>query len=98
MAPFLYFIDREQSTTLEDVGMYNGDSLSITGVGKPEHVTGMDVTDGTLPMLGVRPVLGRLFTRRDDTAGAPKTDHSVLQLLAEEIRRQQFRRRADTQC
>ena len=27
MAPFLYFIDREQSTTLEDVGMYNGDSL-----------------------------------------------------------------------
>ncbi len=73
MAPFLYFIDREQSTTLEDVGMYNGDSLSVTGVGSPEHVSGMDVTDGTLPMLGVRPVLGRLFTRRDDTADAPKT-------------------------
>jgi predicted permease len=73
MAPFLYFIDREQSTTLEDVGMYNGDALSVTGVGTPEHVSGMDVTDGTLPMLGVRPVLGRLFTRRDDTADAPKT-------------------------
>ena len=73
MAPFLYFIDREQSTTLEDVGMYNGDSLSVTGVGNPEHVSGMDVTDGTLPMLGVRPVLGRLFTHRDDTADAPKT-------------------------
>ncbi len=73
IAPFLYFIDREQSTTLEDVGMYNGDSCSITGVGTPEHVSGMDVTDGTLPLLGVRPVLGRLFTRRDDTAGAPKT-------------------------
>ena len=97
IAPFLYFIDREQSTTLEDVGMYNGDSCSITGVGAPEHVSGMDVTDGTLPLLGVRPVLGRLFTRRDDTAGAPKTDHSVLQLLAEEIRRQQFRCGADTQ-
>ncbi|WP_348265228.1 ABC transporter permease [Telmatobacter sp. DSM 110680] len=73
MAPFLYFIDREQSTTLEDVGMYNGDSLSVTGVGAPEHVSGMDMTDGTLPMLGVKPVLGRLFTRRDDTANAPKT-------------------------
>ncbi len=73
MAPFLYFTDREQSTTLEDVGMYNGDSLSVTGVGTPEHVSGMDVTDGTLPMLGVKPVLGRLFTRRDDTASAPKT-------------------------
>src|SRR5262249_9018375 len=37
MAPFLYFIDREQSSTLQSVGMYNGDSLSITGVGQPEH-------------------------------------------------------------
>ncbi|HMG86114.1 MAG TPA: ABC transporter permease [Terracidiphilus sp.] len=73
MAPYLYFIDREQSTSFEDVGMYNGDSNTITGVGQPEHVTGMDVTDGTLPLVGARPVLGRLFTRRDDTAGAPKT-------------------------
>ena len=73
MAPFLYFIDREQSTTLEDVGMYNGDSCAVTGVGAPEHVSGMDVTDGTLPLLGAKPVLGRLFTRRDDSADAPKT-------------------------
>ncbi len=73
MAPFLYFIDREQSKTLEDVGMYNGDSLSVTGVGQPEHVSGLDVTDGTLPMLGAKPVLGRLFTRQDDSASAPKT-------------------------
>src|ERR1700758_651317 len=73
MAPYLYFIDREQTATFEDVGMYDGDSLSVTGAGQPEHVTGMDVTDGTLPLLGVRPVLGRLFTRRDDTASAPKT-------------------------
>jgi predicted permease len=73
IAPFIYFIDREQSTTLEDVGMYNGDSCSVTGAGEPEHVSGMDVTDGTLPLLGVKPVLGRLFTRRDDTASAPKT-------------------------
>ena len=73
MAPFLYFIDREQSTTLEDVGMYNGDSCAVTGVGSPEHVAGMDVTDGTLSMMGVKPVFGRLFTRRDDAADAPKT-------------------------
>lgn len=73
MAPFLYFIDREQNSTFEDVGMYDGDSLSVTGAGEPEHVTGMDVTDGTLPLLGVRPALGRLFARRDDMADAPKT-------------------------
>jgi putative ABC transport system permease protein len=73
MSPSIYFIDREQSTTLEDIGVYQGDSLNVTGAGQPEHVDGLDVTDGTLPLLGVKPVLGRLFTRRDDTAGAPET-------------------------
>ena len=73
MAPFVYFIDREQSTTLQDIGIYSGDSLSITGTGQPEHVQGLDVTDGTLPILGVMPALGRLFTRQDDSPGAPET-------------------------
>ena len=73
IAPFLYFIDREQSTTLQDIGVYNYDSVSVTGVGQPEHVQGLDVTDGTLPILGVKPAIGRLFTRRDDAPDAAKT-------------------------
>jgi predicted permease len=73
MAPFLYFIEREQNTVFEDIGAYQGDSLSVTGAGEPEHVSGLDVTDGTLPILGVKPALGRLFTRRDDSPGAPQT-------------------------
>jgi predicted permease len=73
IAPFLYFIDREQSTTLQDIGVYSGDSLSVTGAGQPEHVRGLDVSDGTLPILGVKPALGRLFTRRDDLPNSPKT-------------------------
>ena len=73
MAPFLYFIEREQNTTFEDIGVYQGDSLSVTGVGQPEHVPGLDVTDGTLPILGAKPVVGRLFTRRDDSPGTPQT-------------------------
>lgn len=73
MAPFLYFIEREQSTVFEDIGVYQGDSLSVTGIGEPEHVSGLDVTDGTLPLLGAKPVLGRLFTRQDDTPAAPQT-------------------------
>ena len=73
ISPSIYFIDREQSTTLQDIGAYTGDSMNVTGAGQPEHVDGIDVTDGALPLLGVKPVLGRLFTRRDDTAGAPDT-------------------------
>ena len=73
MSPSNYFIDREQNTTFVDIGAYSGDSLNVTGVGEPEHVRGLDVTDGTLPLLGVKPVLGRLFTRQDDSPGAPQT-------------------------
>lgn len=73
MAQFIYFIDREQSASLQDIGVYASDSRSVTGTGNPEHVRGLDVSDGTLPILGVRPILGRLFTRQDDIAGAPAT-------------------------
>jgi predicted permease len=73
MAPSIYFIDREQNTTFQDIGAYDGDAVNVTGTGQPEHVRGLDVTDGTLPILGVTPVLGRLFTRKDDTAGSPET-------------------------
>ena len=73
MAPFLYFIDREQSKTIEDVGVFTGDSLSVTGIGEPEHVRGLDVTQGVLPLLRVKPALGRLFTQADDTPGSPDT-------------------------
>ena len=73
MCPSIYFIDREQNTTFQDIGAYNGDAFNVTGAGAPEHVRGLDVTDGTLPLLGVQPAMGRLFTRSDDLPGAPQT-------------------------
>ena len=73
MSPSIYFIDREQNTTLQDIGVYDGDSFDVTGAGEPEHVRGLDVTDGTLPLLGVVPAIGRLFTRSDDSPGAQAT-------------------------
>jgi len=73
MSPSIYFIDREQSTTFQDIGAYTGDSLSVTGAGEPEQVRGLDVTDGTLPLMGVSPVIGRLFSRQDDSPGTPET-------------------------
>lgn len=73
ISPSIYFIDREQNTTLVDIGAYTGDSMDITGSGEPEHVRGLDVTDGTLPLLGVQPAAGRLFTRADGLPTAPDT-------------------------
>jgi len=73
MAPSNYFIYREQNRTFQDIGLYQGDSVSITGVSQPEQVRALDVTDGTLPLLGVPPLLGRWFTGSDATPGSPDT-------------------------
>jgi predicted permease len=69
----LYFTEREQNHTFEDVGAYTEGSVSVTRIGQPEQVQSLWVTDGVLPILGVRPALGRSFTRRDDSGGSPRT-------------------------
>ena len=73
MSPSNYFIYREQNQTFQDIGVYSGDRLTLTGVAEPERLDALDVTDGTLPLLGIPPLLGRTFTRQDDSPGAPDT-------------------------
>jgi len=73
MSPSDYFIYREQNHTLQDIGMYADDSVSVTGVAEPEQVQALRVTDGTLPVLGIPPSLGRVFSKQDDSPGAPQT-------------------------
>ncbi|HTX75353.1 MAG TPA: ABC transporter permease [Terracidiphilus sp.] len=73
MAAFFYFTYREQNTAFQDIGAYNSDSYAVTGMGQPDKVPALDVTDGTLPLLGVKPALGRLFSRQDDSPGSPQT-------------------------
>jgi predicted permease len=73
LGPAVYFIGREQNATLQDLGVYWGNFFSVTGTGEPENVRGLIVTDGTLPALGVKPVLGRLFTYQDCMPGSRET-------------------------
>src|SRR5215472_4838133 len=73
MSPANYFIDREQNQVFTDIGMYEGDSVSVTGQGNPEQVQALDVTDGVLAILGAPPMLGRWFNRADAVPGNPET-------------------------
>jgi predicted permease len=73
MAPFLYFTYREQNRTLADVGIWQNDGFSVTGLAEPEQVPGIDLTAAVLPLLGVKPAAGRLFSEHDDAAGSPQT-------------------------
>jgi predicted permease len=72
-SPSTYFILREQGRTFQDVGIYMGYSVNVTGLAEPEHVAGMNVTDGVLSILGVAPLVGRSFSRTDDLPDSPKT-------------------------
>jgi predicted permease len=72
-APSTYFLYREQAQSFEDIGLWDNTSVTITGRGEPEHLEALMVTDGTLPLLGVRPAAGRFFTRADDAPGGPDT-------------------------
>ena len=72
-AQYLYFTYRDQGKTLDSIGIYKGYSMSVTGEGQPQHVHVFQVTESLLPMLGVKPVLGRLFTPSDDSPNAPQT-------------------------
>ncbi len=73
ISPSDYFIYRDQSRTFQNIGIYSGDSVSVTGLGRPEQVSALDVTDGLLPTLGIPPLIGRTFTARDVASDAPKT-------------------------
>ncbi|MGH9158855.1 MAG: ABC transporter permease, partial [Vicinamibacteraceae bacterium] len=69
--PATYFIYRDNQRAFEDIGAWDGQEVSITGLGEPERVDVLAVTDGTLPLLRVQPLLGRLFSRDDDRPGSP---------------------------
>jgi len=72
-SPALHFTYLDESRTFESVGMWDNGSVSVTGVAEPEQVESMSVTSQIMPMLGIRPLLGRAFTEDDDAAGNPET-------------------------
>jgi putative ABC transport system permease protein len=74
-SPATYFTYREEGRAFEDIGLWDGSAVSVTGVGDPERVSVLYVTDGVLGVLGVEAQLGRRFTRDDDS---PKTPERVM--------------------
>ncbi|HIF24293.1 MAG TPA: hypothetical protein EYQ27_20880 [Gemmatimonadetes bacterium] len=55
------------------MGMWDDETVSVTGLDQPEQVPAMYVTHQTLPLLGVQPMMGRTFTPEEDSPGAPET-------------------------
>ena len=71
LSPSDYFTFREQGQVFRDVGVFYSDYVTVTGVAEPERDRVLRVTDGVLPILGVQPLLGRVFTSADSAPNAP---------------------------
>jgi predicted permease len=61
---------RKENTTFSKVGISRGYSFSLTGAGEPEQVQAQFISTDFLPMLGVKPVMGRLFEEGEDEFGS----------------------------
>jgi putative ABC transport system permease protein len=73
IAAFLYFTYREDSQSFQDIGIWNRNTASVTGLAEPEEIQTLNVTQGVLPILGVAPLLGRVFSPTDNSPGTPDT-------------------------
>ena len=71
--PSMYFTYRDENRTFEQFGVWESNGASVTGIAEPELPRALVVTYGVLNALGVQPLLGRWFSRDDDTPGTAET-------------------------
>ena len=64
---------QEASRSFAGLGASWTISANLSGAGDPARLDGAAVTAEVLPLLGVQPALGRLFSAADDRHGAPRT-------------------------
>jgi predicted permease len=64
------YIDwKHENHVFEQMGIYSGRSLTLTGLAQPQQVTASTVSDGFFETLGVQPMLGRVFAPEEDQPG-----------------------------
>jgi predicted permease len=67
------YIDwRDQSHSFAAMGAADYWSPNLTGVDAPEHIAGLKVTQSLFPMLGIDPLLGRVFVEGEDKDGGDR--------------------------
>lgn len=71
--PSMSFTYREENTTFEHVGVWRSGDASVTASAEPELLRTLIATYGVLDAVGVKPLVGRSFSRADDTPGSPET-------------------------
>ena len=90
---------RRHNRSFEDVTSYqtffNSIQYKMVGRGEPVPLTGVQVAENFFPLLGVEPVLGRLFTPDECRKGGPRRGTAELPVLAAAVRGKSGDCRAD---
>jgi putative ABC transport system permease protein len=81
------FVDwTEQNQVFEQMAAFTAPiSFNFTGGDAPERVVGARVTAGFLPLLGVKPLQGRLFTEEED-----RPDNNLVILISHKLWQRRF--------
>jgi len=67
-----HFTYLDEAESLEDLGMFRGSTVSVTGGGNPEAVPSLQVTSGVFRAIRMAPLVGRIFgAEEEDPDGAP---------------------------
>jgi len=73
LAPANYVDWKRMSKSFDGMGAFWNHSVNLVGQGDPERLEAAIVTADLLPLLGVQPLMGRVFTAAEDREGAPGT-------------------------
>ncbi|MDB4965832.1 MAG: hypothetical protein JWN44_1521 [Myxococcales bacterium] len=73
LSPANYRDWKAASTSFSGFAASTNVSANLVGLGEPIRLDGAAVTSDLLPLIGVQPTLGRVFTAEDDREGAPGT-------------------------
>lgn len=76
LSPANYRDYKNMTSSFEAMGAFYGQALNLVGSNEPQRLTAARVTSEVLPLLGVRPMLGRVF----DTANEGAADERGLVL------------------
>jgi predicted permease len=72
-SPALHFTYQDHNQVFAGLGMFDNQTVAVTGLDEPERVSAMRVTFSTFPVLRVQPFMGRSFTAEDDSPGTALT-------------------------
>ena len=73
---------RSQSTSYTHMAAFRPLAFSLTGAGDPERLQGASVTANFFDVMGVPPLMGRLFTAENETRGQGRVRAHLARLVA----------------